>query len=63
MRRIRVGSGSLVSNTAVSLADIELSQRGADGGLGPPARLAISPSYPRKKQSLGHAATGVIWTA
>jgi hypothetical protein len=40
MRRIGISSGSLVSNTAVSLAAIELSQLGADAGLGPPARLA-----------------------
>ena len=46
MRRIGIGSGSLVSNTAVSLAGIELSQRGADAGLGAPARLAMPPSYP-----------------
>ena len=46
MRRIGIGSGSLVSNTAGSLAGIELSQLGADVGLGPPARLAIPPSYP-----------------
>lgn len=46
MRRIGIDSGSLVSTTAVSLAGIELSQRGADAGLGPPARLAIPPSYP-----------------
>ena len=37
---------SLVSNAAISLAGIELSQRGADAPLGPPARLAIPPSYP-----------------
>jgi len=30
MRRIGIGSGSLVSNTAVSLAGLELSQLGAD---------------------------------
>ena len=46
MRRIGIGSGSLVSNTAVSLVGIELSQLGAYAGLGPPARLAIPPSYP-----------------
>jgi hypothetical protein len=47
VRRIGIGSGSLVSkNTAVSLAGVELSQLGADAGLGPPARLAIPPSYP-----------------
>ena len=46
LRRIGIGSGSLVSNTAVSLVGIELSQLGADAGLGPPARLAIPPSYP-----------------
>src|SRR5215813_2467443 len=46
MRRIGIGSGSLVSNTAGSLAGIELSQLGADAGLGPSARLAIPPSYP-----------------
>jgi hypothetical protein len=46
MRRIGINSGSLVSNTAVSLAGIELSQLGADAGLGPPARLAIPPTYP-----------------
>ena len=45
MRQIGIGSGSLVSK-AVSLAGIELSQRGADAGLGPPASLAIPPSYP-----------------
>src|SRR5215467_2387253 len=46
MRGIGIGSGSLVSNTAVSLVGIELSQLGAYAGLGPPARLAIPPSYP-----------------
>jgi hypothetical protein len=46
MRRIGIGFGSLVSNTAVSLAGIELSQRGADAGLGPPAGLAITAELP-----------------
>ena len=46
MRRIGIGSSSLVSNTAVSLAGIELSQRGADAGLGPPAGLAITAELP-----------------
>jgi hypothetical protein len=35
-----------LEHTAVSLAGIELSQLGADAGLGPPARLAIPPTYP-----------------
>lgn len=48
MRRIGISSGSLVSNTAVSLAGIELSQLRADAGLGPPARLAIPPTYPNR---------------
>ena len=39
-------SGSLVSNTAFSSEGIELSQLGADAGLGPPARLVIPPTYP-----------------
>jgi hypothetical protein len=46
MHRIGIGSGSLVSNTAVSLAGMELSQLGAAAGLGPPARLAMPPTYP-----------------
>jgi hypothetical protein len=44
MRRIGISSGSLVSNTAVLLAGMELSQLGAHADLDPPARLAIPPT-------------------
>ena len=46
LRRIRISSNSLVSNTAASTTSIELSQRGAGAGLGIGLRRAGDAAAP-----------------